>query len=215
MEIEYYGANCFCIKTKKSSVVVDDDLNKHGLKNVAKKDDAVFYTQKQLVSEEVVQKARLVIDSAGEFEVGDVSVKALQTRGHMDESGVETATVYQFLYSNTTVTVLGHLHPDLADDVLEMAGGTDVLIVPVGGNGYTLDAVGATSAIKKIEPDVVLPSHYNAKGLSFEVPVAPLEDFLKTSGLQADEPQDSYKVDKPNQELSTQTHVVVLNIKKT
>lgn len=214
MELEYYGANCFRIKTRQGSVVVDDNLDKLGVKNPTKDADVVFYTSRQLLSEKAISKARLVIDSAGEFEVGDLSAKSMQTRGHMDEEGVESAFVHQFLYEGTTLTVLGHLHPDLSDDLLEMISGTDVLIVPVGGNGYTLDAVGATSAVKKIEPHVIIPSQYDVAGLKFEIPAASLEDFIKTAALHATEPKDSYAVNKPDSELVGQTHIVVLNIKK-
>lgn len=211
MEIEFFGANCFKIKTKKSSIVIDDNLDKLGVKNVTKPDDVLIYTNKILSSERVLSKARLVLDSAGEFEVGDITVNALQTRAHMDEEGQETATVFQCMFGGSTVTILGHVHPDLSADVLELAGGTDVLIVPVGGNGYTLDAVGATSVIKKTEPDVVIPSSYESSGLKPEVPMAPLEDFLKTSGLTSTEKVDSLKVGKATAEQSSQ--LVILNIK--
>jgi L-ascorbate metabolism protein UlaG (beta-lactamase superfamily) len=213
MEIEYYGANCFRIKTKEANIVIDDNIATLGGKVVAKGDEVLVYTSTSLSNEKAIAASRLVLDSAGEYEVGDISVTGIQTRGHMDESGVETATVYQFIYKGTTVTVLGHVHPDLSDEVSELAGGTDVLIVPVGGNGYTLDAVGATGAIKKTEPDVVIPSQYDIAGLTYEVPGAPLEEFLKTSGLQQAEPTDSYKLDKPNAELAGSTHLVILNKK--
>jgi L-ascorbate metabolism protein UlaG (beta-lactamase superfamily) len=132
----------------------------------------------------------------------------------MDEESMETATVFQCLYEGKSVTILGHIHPDIADDVIELAGGTDVMIVPVGGNGYTLDAVGAVSAIKKIEPEVVIPSYFDTPELTFEVPAAPLADFKTACALPESEPKDSYKVDKPNPDLVGKTHLVLLNIKK-
>jgi L-ascorbate metabolism protein UlaG (beta-lactamase superfamily) len=87
------------------------------------------------------------------------------------------------------------------------------MIVPVGGNGYTLDAIGAVSAIKKIEPEVVIPSQYDIPGLSYEVPAAPLDDFKTASALPVAEPKDTYKLDKPDLDLAGKTHLVVLNIK--
>jgi L-ascorbate metabolism protein UlaG (beta-lactamase superfamily) len=213
VEIEYYGANCFRIKTKEANIVIDDNIAALGGKAVAKGDEVLVYTSNALSNEKAVTASRLVLSSAGEYEVGDISVTGIQARGHMDEAGSETATIYQFIYKGTTVTVLGHVHPDLSDNVVEIVGGTNVLIVPVGGNGYTLDSVGATGAIKKTEPDVVIPSQYDMSGLNFEVPAAPIEDFLKVSGLQQAAPADSYKVDKPNAELVGSTHLVILNKK--
>lgn len=213
MEIEFFGANCFRIKTKQATIVVDDDLDRHGLKVVTKDKDVLLVTNQNLKAAAAASKARLVLESAGEFEIGDISVSGVQARGHMDEEGKETATVFQCSYGGASVTVLGHVHADISNTVQELAGGTDVLLLPVGGNGYTLDPVGATSIIKSIEPDVVIPAHYEAAGFKYEVPASPLDEFIKTSGLTASEPQDSYKVGKSTSE-SGQTELVVLSIKK-
>ena len=40
MEIEFYGANCFRISTKKTALVVDDNLVELGAKSVTKAGDA-------------------------------------------------------------------------------------------------------------------------------------------------------------------------------
>ena len=213
MEIEFFGANCFRIKTKQSSIVVDDDLDQHGQKNITKSKDVLLITNHSLKTSKASKEARLVLESAGEFEVGDISVKGVQTRAHMDEEGAETATVFQCTYAGASITILGHVHPNLSETVQELAGGTDVLLVPVGGNGFTLDPAGATSAIKTIEPDAVIPAHYETKGYTYEVPAAPLEDFIKTCGLTPSEPQDNFKVGK-NIVESSQTQLVILQIKK-
>jgi len=213
MEIEFFGANCFRIKTKNASIVIDDNLVSIGGKTITKDTDVAIFTNKSLENPAAKDKARLTLDSAGEYEIGDISVKAVQTRAHMDEENLATATVFQCLYDGKTVTILGHIHPDIADDVIELAGGTDVMIVPVGGNGYTLDSIGAVSAVKKIEPEVVIPSQYFVEGLNFEVPPAPLEDFKTASALPESVPKDSYKLDKPDPELVGKTHLVVLYIK--
>jgi L-ascorbate metabolism protein UlaG (beta-lactamase superfamily) len=214
MEIEFFGANCFRIKTKNASIVIDDNLSVLGGKTITKESDIAIFTNRILENDKTTAKARLTLDSAGEYEIGDISVRALQTRAHLDEEGAATASVFQCLYEGTTVTILGHIHPDIADDVLELAGGTDVVIVPVGGNGYTLDVVGAISVIKKIEPEVVIPSQYEIKGMNYDVPAAPLDDFIKASALPLSEPKDVYKVGKIDADLVGKTHICELNVKK-
>jgi hypothetical protein len=87
-------------------------------------------------------------------------------------------------------------------------------VIPVGGNGYTLDGVAATSIIKKAEPAVVIPTYYEDASLTFEVPAQPLSEFLKVSSLQADEPVDFIRLGKSLDTESTQTKVVLLNRKK-
>lgn len=213
MDIEFFGANCIRLKTKETTIVVDDNLSKIGGKTITNDKTVLFYTNEHLKDDTASEKARLVIDSAGEFEIGEVTVSGEQTRGHMDEEGKENATVLQFMIENQTVTVLGHVHPELSNAVVEMIGGTDVLIIPVGGNGYTLDPVAATSIIKKAEPGVVIPTQYEIDVLSYEVPAQTLDEFLKVSSLQADEPTESMKLAKADTE-SGQTKVAVLQVKK-
>lgn len=215
MEIEFFGGNCFRVKSKKATIVVDDNLDAIGGTSVVAEGDVVFYSSRSLKSGAAAKKAKLVIDSAGEYEIGDISVKALQARAHMDGDDEATATVIQFMFDNQTVTVLGHVHPDVDGEVIEMAGGTDVLVVPVGGNGYTLDATGAASLIKKIEPDNVIPAHYDMDGLTYEVPAAPLDDFIKVSGMtMPEETSANVALGKLPSSDGGQTTLVVMSPKK-
>jgi L-ascorbate metabolism protein UlaG (beta-lactamase superfamily) len=64
----------------------------------------------------------------------------------------------------------------------------DVLVLPVGGNGYTLDPIGALQVIKKIEPKIVIPTHYADDGLQYPVVQQTLEQALKGLGM---EPKDT------------------------
>lgn len=212
MEIEFYGANCFKLKTKNTVIVVDDNLSTLGAKSIVKEKDAVAMLVSNAVIDiaESAKKTRLILDRPGEYEVGDVSVSGIQVRSHMDEEDVMTGTVYQCVFENKTVTILGHIHPDISSELQEYASGTDVLIVPVGGNGYTLDAVGATQVVKKLEPEVVIASHYEDSSLKFEVPAAPLDDFVKTSGLPTAESVELFKLGKVAPELADKTHLQVM-----
>jgi L-ascorbate metabolism protein UlaG (beta-lactamase superfamily) len=213
MDIEFFGANCIRVKTKETTIVIDDNLAALGGKTITSDKAALFYTNTNLVDKIATEKARLVINTAGEFEVGDVTVTGEQTRSHMDEADKETATVLQMTVGNQTVTVLGHVHPDLSKAVVELIGSTDVLILPVGGNGYTLDGIAAVSIIKKAEPGIVIPTYYDQKGLQFEVPAQTLEEFLKVSSLQADEPVDIFKMAKATDVEAGQTKVVIITPK--
>ena len=44
----------------------------------------------------------------------------------------------------------------------------DILIIPIGGGGYTLDANDAAKLIRKIDPKVVMPIHYADKALNYQ-----------------------------------------------
>ncbi len=214
MELEFFGGNCFRIKTKQTTIVIDDNLEALGKKSLLSDKVASFYTS-DAVKRPAKNPAYLVIDTAGEFEVGDVTVKGVQARAHIDEEGQKSATVFQFMHSGQTISVLGHVHPDLDADVLELVSGTDVLVVPVGGNGYTLDPVGASSIIKKTEPSIIVPSQYELShaGLTYEVPAQPLSEFAKVASLNTEDVQESLKMAKAGDEVTTQSRVVVLNVK--
>ncbi|MBX4191101.1 MBL fold metallo-hydrolase, partial [Candidatus Saccharibacteria bacterium] len=87
-------------------------------------------------------------------------------------------------------------------------GMVDVAVVPVGGNGYTLDGTGALKVIKQIEPKVVIPTHYNDRAVRYEVPQAELADAVKNLGMEIAETVGKYKI-KPA-ELSDTARLIVL-----
>ena len=84
----------------------------------------------------------------------------------------------------------------------------DVAVVPVGGNGFTLDGTGALNIIKQIEPKVVIPTHYNDRALRYEVPQQALADAVKNLGMEIAETVAKYKI-KPA-ELSDTAKLIVL-----
>lgn len=191
MELEYFGGNCVKITTKKASIVIDDTLDKLGLKGIIKPKDITLYTTKQ----DKKVEAQFTIDSPGEYEVSSVSVQGIGARAHMDEDEKSrNATMYRLVIDDMRVAVVGHVYPELSDEQLEAFGMIDVLFVPVGGSGYTLDGIGALKIIKKIEPKIVIPTHYGEKGINYEVPQAELDEAIKGLGMEISETADSLKL---------------------
>jgi len=206
MDIQFYGANCVRIANKKASLVFDDTLAQLGQKAVLKKDEIAIFTH---AHEAPAAEVKLVIDGPGEYEVSEVMIAGIQTRAHMDEDGQRTATMYKVLMDDIRIGVLGHVHPDLTDDQLEQLGVIDVLFVPVGGNGYTLDSVGALKLIKKIEPKIIIPTHYEDKVLKYEVPQQPLETAISGLSMEVAETVDKLKL--KSSDVGETTRLIVLN----
>lgn len=204
MEIQFYGANCVRIGNKKVSVLIDDNLADYGLVSVATSDDIALFT----LDKGTKNPYHFLIEGPGEYEISEVSVRGIPTRAHLDESG-QRATMYSIQLQGFSVGIIGHVHPDLTDDQLEALGLIDVLIIPVGGNGYTLDATGAASLVKKIEPKIVIPTHYAENGVKYEVPQAELSLFLNEIGSSEPDVVDILKLKES--ELGDKTRVVVLN----
>lgn len=184
MELQYYGGNCVRITTKEASIVVDDNLEALGLKSITKPDDIVLCTQ---FVEEPAQQGAMTIAQPGEYEVSKVAIQGIPARAHMDEEGKQTATIFKLATSDLRIVVVGHIHPDLEESQLEAIGTVDVLVIPVGGSGYTLDALGALKVIKKIEPKLVIPVHYADPKLHYEVPQAELADALKNMSMEVNQ----------------------------
>lgn len=206
MEIQYFGANCLRINTKNASLVVDDNLAKLGLKTVSKKGDIILATQPELQTE--TKEPKLVIDMPGEFEVSAVSIMGTPVRSHMEEEGGHGATVFKVVTPDVRLAITGHIHPDLSEDQLEAIGAIDVLVVPVGGNGYTLDAVGAMKLIKAVEPKIVIPVHYADSSVKYEVPQATLEDAVKNMSLEVHETVPKLKL--KSSDIPENTQLIVL-----
>ena len=181
MELQFRGANCITMTTKKAKVVIDDNLADVGLKSESKADIAI-YTSRELFKNRESGDA-FVIEGPGEYEISEISVKGIAARAHMDEDDKKTATVYRIAVGQTMICVVGHIHESLTDAQLEEIGMVDILIIPVGNSGYTLDATGAEKVVKKIDPKIVIPTHYEDKAVKFEVPQASLDEFVKHMGV--------------------------------
>ena len=205
MEIEFFGANCIRLTTKKASIVIDDNLAHVGSKSITRDADNVVATQDALA---VTDSKQLKIVSAGEFEVSGISVRGIQARAHIDQPGEQTATMYRFIAEDAHVLVVGHVYPELDDEQLEAIGRVDVMIVPVGGNGYTLDPLGALKLIRKVEPSVVVPTQYDIKGLKYEVPALSLDEAVQSLAMVPKETVDKLKT--KGLELGQQTNLVVV-----
>jgi len=190
MELLFHGANCITITTKNARLTIDDNLADLGGKSVQKAGDIVLFTAAHA---DPTQETRVLIDQPGEYEVAGVSVYGIPARAHIDEVGSTTATMYKLLIDDLKILVTGHIYPELSEQQLEAIGMVDIMLVPVGGNGYTLDGVGALSLIKKVEPKLVIPTHYDAKGLNFAVPQATLEDALKALAMEVTETVPRFK----------------------
>ena len=207
MELQYYGGNCVRLSTKKANIIIDDNLIELGGKTVTKAGDIALFTGPH---GEPGADVKLVIDQPGEYEVSDVSIQGVAARAHIDEEGKKSTVMYRLLADDIRIAVLGHIYPYLSDDQLESLGTIDILIIPVGGNGYTLDPVGALEVIKKIEPKIVIPTHYADGKLKYPVPAVSLEEAIKGLSMEPKETVEKLKV-KGGELFGESTQLIVLN----
>lgn len=192
-DIEYKGANSVVVSTKKTRVVFDPKLSLAGGKDVNVADDVEVLTEDRFVVEKATPK--LLFDRPGEYEVGDVSIKGVPARRHIDteDQGLQT-TIYRIVIGGVRMALIGNVAPKLDDDQLEAIGVVDIVIIPIGGGGYTLDAKDASFMVRQIEPRAVIPIHYADENLTYEVPQEGVDKFIEELGAGIVEPGQKYRV---------------------
>lgn len=192
-DIEYKGGNAVNITTKSTKVMIDPNVSVVGLKQYDTSGAVELGTEARFVVSN--ESAKLVVDGPGEYEVGDFSIRGTAVQRHIDapEQG-KASTVYRIVVDEVAIAVLGNVDAKLGDDVLESLGVVDILILPVGGGGYTLDATSAASVVRQIEPKAAIPVHYADSALTYEVPQDALSVFTGELGAPVEEVEGRFKV---------------------
>ncbi|MFA5770044.1 MAG: MBL fold metallo-hydrolase [Patescibacteria group bacterium] len=219
MEIKYLGHSSFLIKTKTVRIVTDPfDPEMVGIKFPKTEADVVTISHNhkdhsQFKNVTGINGADpLMIDMPGEFEKLGVRIFGFQSF-HDKTQGSERGEniLYKFESEGISVLHCGDLGVIPDESFLETIGEIDILLVPVGGF-YTIDAEEAVSLVKKIEPSIVIPMHYNSDKLNqknFDK-LTPVSDFTKKFGL--DNPVPLPKLVYKKEEIEQEMKVVVLEI---
>lgn len=181
-EIEYKGANGIIVSSKKASVVVDPKLSLVGLKDIPVKDAVELATEARFAINS--EDAKLVIEGPGEYGIADFDIRGVAAQRHLDtEADPKVSTIYRIEAGDIRAAVVGNIYEKLSEDQLEDIGIVDVLVIPVGGSGYTLDATGAASLTRQIDPKIVIPVHYADSGIKYEVPQSEVDVFISELGV--------------------------------
>lgn len=185
-EIEYKGGNGVVIATKKATIIADPKLSVVGLKDAAVKDAIELATEARFAINS--SDAKIVIEGPGEYGIGDLDITGVAAQRHLDtETDPKASTMYRIDNGEIRIALIGNIYEKLSEDQLEALGVVDVVIIPVGGGGYTLDPTGAAMLVRQLEPKVVVPVHYNDGMLRYEVPQAELDEFVKELGAPVEE----------------------------
>lgn len=206
MEVKFYGANCLRLQTKKAGVVIDDNLASLGQKSITKESDLSIYTYR--VDEKKIPKSVFFVDRPGEYEVVNVSINGIAAQAHVDEPGKKNAVMYRLVINDYKIGVIGHIYPEISDEQLERLGMIDILFIPVGGNGFTMDATGALKVIKKIGPSIVVPTHYKDSKIKYEVPQDDLAEVRKVLSMEPAEELDQLSL--KGRDFAEGTKLVIL-----
>ena len=206
-DIEYKGGNTVVITTKKATLVVDPKQSVVGLKDLSVKEGIQLATEERFVVPN--SEYQLTLEGPGEYEVSDFSIRGMPAVRHIDaDDSLPVSTIYRVEVGGVNIAILGNIAPKLSEDQLESIGVVDMVVIPVGGGGYTLDATSAASLVRKIDPKVVIPVHYADAALKYEVPQGDLETFTKELGAPVEETA-KYKIKSASAVPEALTTVVV------
>lgn len=215
MEIDYRGANCVVIKLKDATIVTDPTSNVSVKKELDDPSTVVLATQPSFAPAEDSVKS-FIIDMPGEYEHKDISVRGIPVKAHLaSDENAQDATMYSIHVNGLRIAVIGHTVAPIEDDDLEDLGLIDIAIIPVGGNGYTLDARDAAAIVRKINPapKIVIPTHYDDGVTKYEVTQDGLAVFEKEWGGNV-EKQTALKLKDISKLSPDKTTVVELTVSK-
>jgi L-ascorbate metabolism protein UlaG (beta-lactamase superfamily) len=208
IEIEYKGANTVVISTKGAKLVTDPKLSLVGLKDYAVKDAIELATEARFALNS--PDATLAIEGPGEYEVFDFSIRGISAHRHIDAPDqADLATIYRIEADDVRIGLVGNITSKLDEEQLEALGVVDIVIVPVGGNGYTLDATSAVALVRAIDAKVVIPVHFADKALKYEVPQEDVAVFEKEFGGEVEQ-TPRYKI-KSHASLPQSTTIIELS----
>ena len=193
MEIKYLGHSSFQIKTKNASIVTDPfDPTAVGLKYPKVDADIVTLSHHHPDHDkaELVGGNKQVIDWPGEYEKNAVRMFGFGSF-HDKQNGAERGENVLFKFEVEGISILhcgdqGFVPPDsFIDDI----GEVDIMMVPVGGF-YTIDSTEAMQFIKKVDPSIVIPMHYNHAALDQKTfgSLEPIDTFLTKMSVTSQEP---------------------------
>ncbi len=204
MDINWLGYSCFRIRGNQAIVITDPfppglgyTLGKQTADIVTISHQHPTHSYHQGISGE----PRLV-KGPGEYEISGVLILGIAAY-HDAVKGQSRGKniVYLMEIDGVAVCHLGDIGHVLSNEQAEEMGNVDVLMLPVGGVS-TINAAMAAEIIRKLEPKVVIPMHYQTPKTDRDL--EPVENFLKEMGLSQVEPRPKFTVSKSNLPISTQ-----------
>ncbi|HRO24167.1 MAG TPA: MBL fold metallo-hydrolase [Promineifilum sp.] len=206
MEINWYGMSCFRITERKQATIVTDPYAVDmGLGELKLKADVVTVSHDAPGHNftSAVSGMEHILSGPGEYEIGGVFITGIPTRS---KNGRFNNIIYVYDYNGLTVAHLGDIGDVPSQKQIEDLELVNVLLVPVGA-GTSLNAAKAAELVSMIEPNVVIPMHYELPGLKTKLD--PLEKFLKEMGATDAKRESSFKATSADS-LPEETEVVVL-----
>jgi L-ascorbate metabolism protein UlaG (beta-lactamase superfamily) len=212
MEIDWFGHACFRLRGREGVVITDPYSKGIGLSFPRPRGDIVTISHDHPGHRfiEGVKGEPRGLTGPGEYEIKNIFVTGIPT-AHDKKGGKDRGpnTVYVIEMDGLTICHLGDLGHVPTQAQAEALGNVNVLVVPVGGVS-TIGAAEAAEIVSLIEPQIVIPMHFQHPDLAFKLD-SPAK-FFKELGIKAPAAVPSLKVTKDS--LPQETQVVVLEARQ-
>ncbi len=205
MEITWHGLSCFRMKERNLAAVVTDPYDGSlGLPPLRLRSDVVTISHNARGHNyaEAVSGYRFALTGPGEYEIGGVFITGIVTA---HEARTTQNVLFVFEFNGLTIAHLGDMSKVPSQTQIEALEMVNVLLAPVGG-GNSLNAAQAAELVSMLEPNIVVPMHYQLPGLELELDG--VERFLNEMGVT--DPKEESTLRLSSSTFSDQTEVVIL-----
>ena len=216
MNIFWHGQSCFQIissqgKNNHVNIVIDPYSEDIGLKVPKLEADILLITHGHHDHNNIkaVAGTPFLINGPGEYEIKEVFIQGIPAF-HDSSSGKERGvnTIYTIEAEELRICHLGDLgQKELTPEQIDKIGQVDILMIPTGGV-YTISAKEAVKIMSQIEPNIIIPMHYQLPKLKLKLDG--LDKFLKTMGIKKLDSLPKLSIKKKDV-LSEEAKIIVLN----
>jgi len=208
-EFRWFGHNCFRIRAREGTVLIDPVGRNTGYAMPKQTADIVTLSHDHPGHSnlDAVKPEYRLVNGPGEYELHEVFITGIRTY-HDEKSGQERGynTVYVIEVEGLVICHLGDLGHPLSAEQAEAMAGADVLMIPVGG-GTVLDPVRSAELIGQLEPKIVIPMQYaTAVG---DKALSGLDIFCKQLGIEQPAPEDKLTI-RTKTDVGETMRVIVL-----
>ena len=208
-EIRWYGHNCFRIKSKEATVMIDPVGRQTGYAMAKQTADIVLFSHDHPGHANInaIKPEFQIIRGPGEYEMHDVFVTGIRTY-HDAEKGAVSGynTAYILEAEGISFCHMGDIGHVLTDSQLEAMNGCDVLMIPIGG-GTVITTEQAVEMVGQLEPKILIPMQYATE--IGDKKLGALEPFCKALGWPVPVAEDKLVLKRT--ELTETMRLVTLN----
>jgi L-ascorbate metabolism protein UlaG (beta-lactamase superfamily) len=193
---------------KHAAVVTDPYDSRLGLPQLKIKADVVTISHDATGhnSAKDVSGVEHTLNGPGEYEIGNVFITGIRTPA---DAKTTKNVIFMFDFNGITVAHLGDMQKVPSQTQIEALEEVNILLLPVGG-GNSLNASQASELVSMIEPNIVIPMHYDIPGINIELDS--VDRFLKEMGVTEPNEESSLKITSSN--FKEETEIVLLTPKQ-